>query len=58
MEIETYSVNDVAKILSVKSATVRRWITANKIPSFRIGHTRRIPKSFIQDLMKQEAKSG
>jgi len=44
-------INDVADLLNVTEATIRRWINDGKIPSYYINHELRFSKNEIEDWM-------
>lgn len=45
------SISDVAEILNVTPATVRRHIKTNDLPHIKVGRLVRIPKDFLIDLL-------
>lgn len=45
------SISDVAEILNVTPATVRRHIKKNDLPHIKIGRLVRIPKDFLIDYL-------
>ncbi len=51
VEREVYSTEQVATLLGVDLRTVKCWIANGQIPSFRIGHCRRIRKDVIEAIM-------
>lgn len=62
-------IKDVAKLLGVSEATIRRWVTDGKIPAYRLHHETRFSLAEIEDWMmsrrinvieekKEEEKEG
>ena len=45
------SISDVAEILNVTPATVRRHIKKNDLPHIKLGRLVRIPKDFLIDFL-------
>ena len=50
------SISDVAKILNIAPATVRRHIKSNNLPHIQVGRLIRIPKNELIDYL--EMKEG
>ncbi|VVA43764.1 conserved hypothetical protein [Candidatus Roizmanbacteria bacterium] len=53
MEETYYSTKRVAKILEVKTITIRRWIQSGKLIAYKIGKELRIKKSDLDKFMKE-----
>ena len=45
---------DVARILQVSVATVKSWVKAGKIPSFKLGALRRFRPEDIEEFIAQQ----
>ena len=50
-----YSIKTTAQKLNVHPNTISRWISANQIPSVKIGDTRRIPARWVESLAEAGA---
>jgi excisionase family DNA binding protein len=44
---------DVARMLSVSLATVKRMLADGRLPSLKLGRARRIPVEAVRDLIRQ-----
>lgn len=53
MEETYYSTKRVAKILDVKTITIRRWIQAGKLIAYKIGKELRIKKSDLDKFLEE-----
>ncbi len=51
MEESYYSTKKVAKILDVKTITIRRWIQSGKLIAYKIGKELRIKKSDLDNFL-------
>lgn len=51
MEEAYYSTKRVAKILDVKTITIRRWIQSGKLIAYKIGKELRIKKSDLDSFL-------
>lgn len=51
IERKTYTANETALILGVHPVTVKRWTANGQIPSFKVGHARRIRRDVVEALM-------
>lgn len=47
-----YSVNEVAKLLDVTTATVRNWVKRGDLKAIRVGSTVRFKKEVIDKVME------
>jgi excisionase family DNA binding protein len=48
---ETYSTVEVATLLKVKNATIRRWVKQRKLRAIKIGRRLYITKQSVADLL-------
>ncbi|MDP9366463.1 MAG: helix-turn-helix domain-containing protein [Chloroflexota bacterium] len=55
---ETLSPTQAAAIVGVTETTLRRWLIANKIPSFKVGSSRRIRRGDLEEAMKPGKTGG
>lgn len=53
MEETYYSTKRVAKILEVKTITIRRWIQSGKLIAYKIGKELRIKKSDLDKFLNE-----
>lgn len=53
MEETYYSTKRVAKILEVKTITIRRWIQSGKLIAYKIGKDLRIKKSDLDKFINE-----
>lgn len=51
---EYYTVEDVAKMLSVHQETVRRWIKSKKLKAYKVGKAYRMTKGHIEEMLQVE----
>ncbi len=56
------TVDESAEALRCHAATIRRWITENRLPAFRVGRNYRIPAKALETLsggaLSAEALAG
>jgi excisionase family DNA binding protein len=52
MDVETYTTDEVAKILSVKAATVRAWLREGTLKGFQVGRGYRVSKTELKEFWR------
>ena len=57
MEEKFMTTNELAEIMRISPATVRRWALTGRIPAIRIGREWRISAEFLKEL-KEAANKG
>lgn len=55
---ELLSLSDVATMLSVTTMTLRRWITAGRLPAYRIGKLYKVRRSDLMAFVEASKVSG
>lgn len=53
-EKKSYRIDEVAKEFDVSSRTVERWIKSGELDAIKIGHTRRIMSTTLDEIKKKE----
>lgn len=57
-ELKAYSVEEAAELLSVSPRTLRRYIKAGTIPSFRVGRQIRIRHEKLLDFIQEQERES
>jgi len=49
-----YTIDEIAKILSVHASTVRRWVIKGKLKGVKLGKMYRVAENDFKEFMKRE----
>jgi excisionase family DNA binding protein len=53
MELEYYTVGEIAQKLRVKVYTVRDWIRKKELPAYKVGRDYRVKKEDYEEFLKK-----
>lgn len=51
--MEFYSTKQIAKIVGLKTITIRRWIDKGQLPAYKLGKELRVSKEDFEKFLKQ-----
>jgi len=53
MELEYYTVDEIAQKLRVKVYTVREWIRKKELPAYKVGRDYRVKREDYEEFLKK-----